>query len=300
MSLTAQLASALDVEWRPPPPDPYADTPLTAAVAASLASSIPNDLTEWCDNNGLQLWSKQREIVRSINEHRYTSVRSCNSSGKTALSASAALHFALTRQKQDAIVVVLSSGWDNIRTGIHRRIAELIADWDLPGRLIDKRYTINGKELITFRSPPKGSVSTKRLLQGIHAQYMLVIVDEANEIPAGLWAEMLSIATGMNIVILALGNPTAAGTPFERTFQPDSGWNNIHVSWDDIRHARANEDLTQRALESLLDEMTVEQMRGSLAEYEIAARIDGEFPTESQLAFYNMTNIDIAMGLTNA
>ena len=259
-------------------------------------SSVDDDLTEWCDNNGLQLWSKQHEIIETVNANRFTSIRSCNSSGKTQLMAALGLHYALTHRHLDSIVVVLSSGWENIRTGVHRRMGEIISDWDLPQKLLDRRYVVDGKELITFRSPPKGQIISKKLLQGIHARYILVLIDEGNEIPAPLWTEAVSVATGKHAKIVSPGNPTSAGTPFEKTFEPDSGWANVHISWDHMP-AVTGEVVSEAAAESLLDEETVKEIMRNSAEYEIAARVHGEFPTESQLAFFRLDRIDEAIEL---
>ena len=293
-SLTADIAAQLGIDWTPPAPDPYADAPLTSAVARSIVPPIPSDPVQWCSDNGLELWSKQIEIVDALSANRYISCRSCNGSGKTQLSSAIAVHHALTNLNRDSIVVVLSSGWDNIRTGVRRRMLDIVSDWNLPGKVLDRGYTVNGKELVTFRSPPKGAVAGRKLLQGIHARYILVIVDEANEIPAPLWAEMLSIATGRHVTVLAIANPTATGTPFEGTFEPESGWHNIHISYEDMP-AVTGEPVSQAAAESLLDAETVAQMQRDLAEYEIAARVYGEFPAESQLAFFRQTKVKEAI-----
>jgi len=298
LGIALELAQSLNIDWQPPQPDPYADLPLTAQTARTIESheTFQGDPVDWCESLGLELWSKQIEISDACSEHRYISCRSCNSSGKTQLAAALGLHYAFKHQHEDAIVGVLSSGWDNLRTGIWRRMSELKSNWDLPGKLIQKSYTIGGKELISFRSPPKGQEASRKLLQGLHARYMFIIVDEANEIPLNLWSEMLSTASGKNVVVLALGNPTAAGTPFEATFKPDSKWHNIHISFD-MMPAVTGEPVSEAASESLLTYETVDLMLDDLPEYEIAARIHGEFPTESQLAFFRLNKIDEAMDL---
>lgn len=80
---------------------------LRAAAAAmeqdALARRYRNDPVLWAEEFlGLVLWSKQKEILRSIAENKRTAVKSCHSIGKTFLSAVASAWWISTRR--DAVL----------------------------------------------------------------------------------------------------------------------------------------------------------------------------------------------------
>ena len=257
-----------------------------------------DDPVRWAGMHGLMLWSRQRRILRACESSRFVSVRSCNASGKTTTAALAALHHSFKHRGEDAIAVAMSSGWANLREGVMRRIRQFLDDWDLPGELTERGLKIDGRTAVTFRSPPKSGAGTARkLLQGVHARHVLIIVDEANEIPADLWAEMISTSTGEDSTVLALGNPTAPGTMFEKTFS-DPLWENIHIGWEHVLRARNEECLDEASAAAILNEETVQLYRTSHPPYEYKARIKGEFPTESELLFFDLVRAEAAVKRT--
>jgi reverse gyrase len=62
-------------------------------------ASYRTDPVAWAEDKlGVVLWSKQKEVLRSLVKHKRTAVKSCHSSGKTFLSGIAACWFISTRE----------------------------------------------------------------------------------------------------------------------------------------------------------------------------------------------------------
>ena len=157
-----------------------------AAALAELDAVIDPDPVAWCDSRGAPLWSKQIQIARAVEQPgARVIVPSCNGSGKTHLAADLAAHFALRWRHEDAMVVIIGSSWDQLRDGTHA----LIGAMDLGSRRGRAARAVSSHRRQArdrVAQPTEGLVSAARprkLLQGLHRRRMLVIIEEANEIP---------------------------------------------------------------------------------------------------------------------
>lgn len=174
------------------------------------------------------LWSKQREIMTSLVEHRRTAVRSSHGVGKSFTAAQAAAWWIDTHPPGQAIVVstaptykqVHAVLWEEIRAG-HRR-------GQLPGKVtLDDEWKI-GDILVGFGRKPADH--DEHGFQGIHRRYVLVIIDEACGVPTQLWTAAEAITTNDDCRILAIGNPDDPASEFAKTCRPSSGWHVIGIS----------------------------------------------------------------------
>jgi hypothetical protein len=100
----------------------------------------------------------------------------------------------------------------------------------------------NGKrgkeEIIAFGRKPKdiagdGDGTSVTAFQGVHARFVLVIMDEACGVPAPLWTAAESLITNTDSRFLAIGNPDDPNSEFYRVCSPGSGWHNIKIAADD-------------------------------------------------------------------
>lgn len=66
--------------------------------------------------------------------------------------------------------------------------------------------------------------------QGLHARYILVILDEGNGIPPSLWTAVSTLLTNDNARLLVIGNPDDPGSEFAKKCKPGSGYNVITIS----------------------------------------------------------------------
>jgi hypothetical protein len=76
--------------------------------------------------------------------------------------------------------------------------------------------------------------------QGFHADYILIIFDEATGIPADIWkmAEGL-LTSGIIVKFVAIANPTTRSSEFFKTFS-DPAWYNVYLSCFDSPNLKAN------------------------------------------------------------
>lgn len=65
--------------------------------------------------------------------------------------------------------------------------------------------------------------------QGIHARYVLVILDEAGGIPKLLYDAVDALATNQYARVLAVGNPDDPASHFKTICEPGSGWKTIRI-----------------------------------------------------------------------
>ena len=101
--------------------------------------------------------------------------------------------------------------------------------------LRERYLRIDGKRAIVWRSPPKGwsAARPRKLLQGLHRRRMLVIIEEANEIPPSLWTEATTaVVSGGVSHVLAILNPTDTGTPAHQATE-SGAWTVVPIGVDD-------------------------------------------------------------------
>jgi hypothetical protein len=183
---------------------------------------LPTDPVEWyrdeCDGF---LWSRQREIARSVVENRETLVPACHSSGKTMLAAIMAAYWIAAHPPGEARVVTSAPSDDQVRALLWHEIGRLHRSARLPGRVtLDAQWYIGprgSEELLAWGRKPQDRVDVEQAMtrfQGAHARYLLVILDEATGIPPWLWHAIDSLASNVNARILAIGNPDDPSSMF--------------------------------------------------------------------------------------
>ena len=60
--------------------------------------------------------------------------------------------------------------------------------------------------------------------QGIHARYVLVIIDEAGGVPKSIFDAVDALAASVHARVVAVGNPDDPGSHFATICKPGSGW----------------------------------------------------------------------------
>lgn len=214
-------------------------------VAADFFEPPPpyaTDLKLWGqDRLGEFYWSKQEEIGNSLQTERYTAVKSCHDAGKSFIAARAIAHWIDTHPEGEAFVVstaptnaqVAAILWREIGRA-HKRAAEIVAanqkGKPMVGRIVSAGYPqwkLSDGELVGYgRKPADYSQSA---FQGIHARYVLIVLDEACGIDRALFDSVDALATNENARVLAIGNPDDPGSHFAEVCKPDSGWNVIRI-----------------------------------------------------------------------
>lgn len=125
-----------------------------------------------------------------------------------------------------AFVVSTAPSWPQVRAILWRYIGQVHRKGRLRGRVNQTEWWV-GAELVGYgRKPPD---QDEEGFQGVHAPFVLVLVDEAAGIPQALWVAILALLTTADCRVLAIGNPDYEGSEFSRMCNPGSGWNAIHI-----------------------------------------------------------------------
>lgn len=142
-------------------------------------------------------------------------------------------------------------------------------------------WTIGGEEVGQGRKPANfvDAETARTAFQGLHARYLLGILDEACGIPLWLWQAFDTMATNETSRLLAIGNPDDPTTEFEKVCRPGSGWHVITISAFDTPNF-TGEPVPEQLRESLISKTWVEETArkyGTKSAYYIS-KVTGEFP----------------------
>jgi hypothetical protein len=247
-------------------------------ITATQRAQYRNDPVRWArERAGIELWSKQREIMESIRSDRRVAVHSCHSVGKTFTSALVCAWWIDTHPPGTAFVVTTAPTGPQVKALLWREINRLHSSAQLPGRVNLTEWYWNN-ELVAFgRKPSEYNASA---FQGIHAMYVLVILDEACGIPGVLWTAAETIASNEHSKILAVGNPDSNDGEFARKCQAGSGWKTIHIGYHHTPNF-TGEPVSKKLRDLLISATWVEERRldwtGESALFQ--SKVEGVFPT---------------------
>jgi len=238
----------------------------------------PLDPVDWASKKAkIELWSKQREIIRSIRDNRRTAVQSGHGIGKSLTASVAASWWVDTHPADQTLVVTTAPSVKQVHAILWEEIRKIHLQAGLPGEVqISDNWLIGGR-LVGFGRKPQDH--DRDAFQGLHRKYLLVILDEAAGIPEWLWGSARDIATGEHCRMLAIGNPTDPSSYFRRVCRPNSGWNVIKVSVFDSPNF-TGEKIAKSVSEDLTSWKYIEDAKRDLGEGSPMwkARVEGEFP----------------------
>lgn len=241
---------------------------------------------EWVNERcGEFLWSKQREISESVRDNRYTAVPSCHDSGKSFISSRIMGWWLDVHPPGTAFVVSTAPTTAQIDAILWREASMMHDKANLPGRItLDSKWYLGSGDrmLVGFGRRPADSVDPEKAaahFQGIHAKYVLVIIDEAGGIPKWLFDAVDSLATNENARVLAVGNPTDPTSHFATVCKPGSGWNVIRIDGLETPNF-TDEEVPEELREFLLSKTWVEERKKRWGETSprYISRVRGRFP----------------------
>lgn len=198
------------------------------------------------------IWSKQKEVLESVRDNRYTAVKSAHDTGKSFIASRAAAWWIDAHPPQSAFVVSTAPTWNQVQAILWREIARAHVRGGLPGKVsLDCVWRLGSKqhgEIVGYgRKPadynPEG-------FQGIHQKYVLVIIDEANGVPSALYDAVDTIVTNSYCRVLAIGNPDNPSSHFAKVCKRNSGWNVIRI--DGFESPNFTEEWVPESLRDLL------------------------------------------------
>ena len=200
--------------------------------ADEKALSFRNDPIGFAKYLGVEfLTDEQEQIMLSVRDRSVTNVQAAHGVGKTFLSGILVLWWVFS--VEGMCVSTAPTG---------RQVKELL--WKEVRTLYDlNQKKLGGRRGKLFVEKSQSAYAygfssydySSDTFQGIHAERLLVIEDEANGISQEIDDGASACVTGADNRLLRIGNPTAASTPFFRACRASNiripVWSHPNVSW---------------------------------------------------------------------
>lgn len=183
----------------------------------------------WVRKNGEEVWSKQREIMESVLHNRYTAVHSAHDLGKSFIASRIIAWWIDTHPPGSAFVVSTAPSAAQVSAIMWREVGKIHRSADLPGKINRAGYPqwfLDG-ELVGYGRKPADYEQSA--FQGIHAEFVLVVIDEACGVAQHLYDAVDALATNENARVLAIGNPDDPASHFAKVCSSEQGWKTIHL-----------------------------------------------------------------------
>jgi phage terminase large subunit len=223
-----------------------------AGLDAGLTRIVEGDAVAWPsprwrndpvgfarDALGIDLWSKQVELVESIRDHRNTTCRSGHKCGKTTALAVAALWFYCSFE--DARVLMTAVKASQVDEAMWREVRRLVRCAKIPidGQLGERaNYGLRARD---GRQIWGTTARDGEGLAGISSPNILILADEASGI-SDRFFEVLgsSLASDGGVARKCyISNPTRTTGEFYRSHTTNKAlFNAIHISSEDTPNAR--------------------------------------------------------------
>jgi len=178
------------------------------------------DPASWIQRvTGAEPWSRQEEILKELFCSRRLVVRSANAVGKSWTAAQAVVLFAT--HFRPAVVVTTAPTFRQVRDIIWREIrktwrAAFNRGYRLGEEPLQTTWRPDPNVLVTGIAVPDWATAN---LQGLHAEHVLVVVDEAQGLSWDVWTALQTLLRGQFSYLLMIGNPTVPEGPFYEAFR---------------------------------------------------------------------------------
>lgn len=216
--------------------------------AARLIARWRDDPVAFCvDNFGVTPDAWQVEFLEAYQQNNRIAAKACKGPGKTAVLAWCAWHFMVCYPQ--AQVAATSITGDNLRDGLWKEMAK----WQMRSEFIKQCFAWKAERIVCKDHPETWFMSARKwskdatgdqqanALAGLHADYIMFILDEAGGIPdavmAAAEAVMANAGTEVNpdaiAKILICGNPTHLSGPLYRACSTEASlWKTIEITGD--------------------------------------------------------------------
>jgi len=177
----------------------------------------------------------------------------------------------------EAFVVTTAPTTAQVEAILWRYICNAHRKAGLPGRItLDAKWYI-GQELVAYGRKPADY--DQAAFQGIHARFVLVIIDEAGGVPKSIFDAVDALATNIEARVVAVGNPDDPASHFATICKPGSGWAVTKISTFDTP-AYTGEKVPDELLPLLVSPEWLEErkVRWGVNSPICQSKVLGEFP----------------------
>ncbi|GIX06969.1 MAG: hypothetical protein KatS3mg115_1372 [Candidatus Poribacteria bacterium] len=175
---------------------------------------------------GVELWSKQEEVLRSVFAHRRTVVPAGHGVGKTFVSAVAVLAFLYLHEPSK--VITTAPTWTQVRRLLWSEINRLFKSRrdrrGCPGKIYTTRLQVRDDWFAL------GLSSTETVnFQGFHQRHVLIVLDEAPGVRREIYEGAETLMSAGDAHLLMIGNPIGQHGHFYEACR-SGRWNVIRIS----------------------------------------------------------------------
>lgn len=244
---------------------------------------------------GEDVWSKQVEILESLRDNKRTAVPACHAPGKSHIAARAIAWWVAVHPSDTVRVVTTATTFRQVKGILWPHIRSVVLKHGLPGEVFTTEWKINDTIVADGFSPAEHNESA---VQGIHAENLLIVVDEAGGISNTIGQALEALMTGGHTRLLLLGNPPTnnVGSWFERSCNSDL-YNVIPIP------AEATPNFTGEPVgawkRNLVDQQWVDEVTRAFGADSpfVQARVHARFPRTTDTAVIPIDWIESAMEL---
>lgn len=228
------------------------------------------------------LWSGQVRILESVRDNRRTACPTCHSIGKSYSAGLITAWWLDIHKPGEAFVITTAPTAPQVEVILWKEIGRAHGRGKLNGRVNQTEWKATvGQRTETIAMGRKPSDYAPAAFQGIHAPFVLIIVDEANGVRGPLWNSIDSLMANDASKILEIGNPDDPSGEFYQHCLPKSGYNVISISAFDSPNM-TGEDIPQIIKRELIGKSYVEEKRKKWAPTWFWVDVHGQ-PTSQEL-----------------
>ncbi len=247
---------------------------------------------------GIELDHWQKEFINSYNTKQRIAAKASKGCGKTAILAMCMWHFMVTRPH--AKIIATSISGDNLRDGLWSELAK----WREKSEFLKAAFDWRAERIVCkdhketwFMSARKWSKDATgdqqaNTLAGLHADYILFVIDEVGGIPDSVMAAAeAALASGIECKLVICGNPTHNSGPLYRACTSErSLWWVVEITGDPDNPKRS-----QR--------IDIGWARAQIKKYGadnpwVLVNVFGQFPPSSFNALLSPDEVEAAMNRT--
>lgn len=242
-----------------------------------------------------QVWSKQIDILESLRDHRRTAVPACHAPGKSHIAARAIAWWVATQPRESVRVVTTATTYRQVKSILWPHIRRIVNEHGLPGEVLTTEWKIDGTVVADGFSPADHNEAA---VQGIHAENLLIVVDEAGGISNTIGQALEALMTGGHTRLLLLGNPPTdnVGSWFERCCHSDL-YNVINIPASSTPNFTG--EVAGPWTRNLVDKAWVEEVTRTFGDESpfVQARVHARFPRTTSSAVIPIDWIEKAQDL---
>lgn len=174
--------------------------------------------------------------VEDLCEHDYVGWAGCGASGKTFGATLFAAVWWLANPAKSTVVLTSTTA-KMIRKRMWANLQDLVRKSPgFPGNMVDSKMTLQAikgddRHSISAIAVAEGNTSKAVAnIQGIHAERVMVIIDEATDTPEAAFEACTNLSKGCReFKMLVIGNPASKFDPHGRFCTPAKGWRSVTI-----------------------------------------------------------------------